>query len=540
VENLIPQRYSVPIDGLQAVRSNAEPPIPTSHKEPLVPQPPRIFIAGLFHETHTFLDGTTKWDDFHIVRGKEILTLKGDSSPMGGVLETAEQLGWNVVPALSAASYPSAIVQDDVFERYWTEFSAGLAQCLESGPLDGIFLVLHGAMTCETIDDVEGVLLERLAQQLKSTQQPSSKSIPIFGVYDLHANFTPKMAQFSHCLVSYRENPHADARESAVRATHLLDRCLHASEMPRTLLAQPPIVWPPTGTGTSSDPMKTLLQMARQLQSDHPDFWEVNVTAGFAFADTFDTGVSFGIVTTGDDDEARSALKLLCDRAKQLAPLGNVIERPVDDVLAELPRDEPGLTVVVEPSDNIGGGAPGDCTGLLRAFIQHRFTNAAVCICDPDSVRMLQGRSPGMQIELAIGGRGSRLDPGPVELTVTFVRTCDGLFQLRDRQSHLASMVGDRFNMGDCAIVEYEGITILLTSVKTPPMDLGQWLHVGLDPSQFSFVGVKAAVAHRRAWDSISKGNVWVSTPGPCSSDLNQLPYKKLRRPVYPLDGMES
>ena len=191
-------------------------------------------------------------------------------------------------------------------------------------------------------------------------------------------------------------------------------------------------------------------------------------------------------------------------------------------------------------SDNIGGGAPGDCTGLLRAFIRHGFTNTAVCICDPDSIGRLQGRSPGEQIELAIGGRGSRLDPGPVDLTVTFVRTCDGHFELRDRQSHLASMVGDRFNMGDCAIVEYRGITILLTSVKTPPMDLGQWLHVGLDPAQFSFVAVKAAVAHRRAWDPISKGNVWVSTPGPCSSDLSHLPYRKLRRPVFPLDAFDS
>ncbi len=505
-----------------------------------MPQPPRIFIAGLFHETHTFLDGTTKWADFQIVHGKELLTLKGDSSPMGGVLEVAELLGWQVFPALSAAAYPSAIVQDDVFERYWTEFSAALAKCLESGPLDGIFLVLHGAMTCESIDDVEGVLLERLSLQLQATQQPSSKTIPIFGVYDLHANFTPKMAQFSHCLVSYRENPHADARESAVRAVRLLDRCLRTAEIPRTLLAQPPIVWPPTGTGTSSDPMKTLLQMARQLQADHPDFWEVNVTAGFAFADTFDTGVSFGIVTTGADDEARSVLKVLCDRALQLAPLGNVVERPVADVLAELPRNEPGLTVVVEPSDNIGGGAPGDCTGLLRAFIKQGFRNTAVCICDPDSVRRLQGRSPGTQVELSIGGRGSRLDPGPVDLTVTFVRTCDGRFELRDRQSHLASMVGDRFDMGDCAIVAYEGITILLTSVKTPPMDLGQWLHVGIDPALFSFVGVKAAVAHRRAWDPISKGNVWVSTPGPCSSDLNQLPYEKLRRPIFPLDVIDS
>lgn len=503
-------------------------------------QSPRIFIAGLFHETHTFLAGTTSWSDFQIVRGDDLLKLRGESSPIGGVLEVAEQLGWNVVPTLSAAASPSAIVADEMFERYWQEFSAALADCIASGPLDGIFLVLHGAMTCENIDDVEGVLLERLLHQLQTTPQSSAKTIPVFGVYDLHANFTPKMAELSHCLVAYRENPHADARESAIRAVHLLNRSLQESKIPRTILAQPPIVWPPTGTGTASAPMKTLLTTARQLQAANPDFWEVNVTAGFAFADTLHTGVSFGIVTSGNDDDAKAALKLLCDQAMQIAPQGNVVERNVDDVLSGLPRNESGMLVIAEPSDNIGGGGPGDCTGLLRAFIRHGFTNTAVCLCDPDAVHQLQHRSPGEQIDLEIGGHGSQLDPGPVQLKVNFLKTCDGHFELRDRQSHLASMVGDRFDMGDCAIVEYNGITILLTSVKTPPMDLGQWLHVGLDPSRFSFVGVKAAVAHQRAWDPISKGNVWVSTPGPCSSDLTALPYRKLRRPVYPLDEISS
>ena len=82
-------------------------------------QQPRIFVAGLFHETHTFLDGTTAWDDFQVVRGAELLALKGECSPLGGVREVAEQLEWDLVPALSAGAYPSAIVQDAMFEKYW-------------------------------------------------------------------------------------------------------------------------------------------------------------------------------------------------------------------------------------------------------------------------------------------------------------------------------------------------------------------------------------------------------------------------------------
>ena len=494
---------------------------------------PRVLVAALFHETHTFLDGVTTWSDFHVLTGQQMLDVAGDSSPLGGTLEAARQLNWDVCPAVSASASPSAIVSDQVYELYRQRLLLALEMHRQQGPLDAIFLVLHGAMTCQSIDDVEGALLETLAQQFDKDRPP------VFGVYDLHANFTQRMATQADCLVAYRQNPHADARESAVRAVHLLDRCLKTGLRPHMLMAQPGIVWPPTGTGTATDPMKSLLETARQLQQEHPDFQEISINAGFSFADTPETGVSFVVSTTGDDATAQSALDRLTRQAIQLAPAGNVAERPVNDVLAEISHKTTGLTVVVEPSDNIGGGAPGDCTGLLRAFIRNGFTNTAVCLNDPQAVAKLQVHAPGDQVTLSLGGKGSRLDPGPLELNVQLVSLNNGLFELVDKQSHLASMVGDYFDMGNCAVVRYEGITILLTSNKTPPMDLGQWRHVGQDPSKFSFVGVKAAVAHRKAWDTISTRNVWVSTPGPCSSDLSQLPYQKLRRPVYPLDPLD-
>ncbi len=496
--------------------------------------PTRVFVAGLFHETHTFLDGETTWDDFSVLLGRDVLKVRGDASPMGGALEAAQQLGWDVYPALLATAPPSAIVTDDVCFRYWEELQSALTECQRTGPLDAVLLILHGAMTCRTICDVEGELLERLSERL------SSHRVPVFGAYDLHANFTARMAAYSDCLVAYRQNPHSDARETAVRSVHLLERSIRSKIIPRTHFAQPGIMWPPTGTGTATDPMLSLLKLARELQQEHPNFWEVNVNGGFSFADTPDTGVSFSVVTSGPAHEAEAALGRLCRMARELAPAGNVVERPVDEVLPTLDRNAPGLTVLVEPSDNIGGGAPGDCTGLLRALIAHDFKNSAVCLNDPLAVRQLSQHQPGDKVTLPLGGRGSRLDPGPLTLEVELLRLSDGYFTLRDKQSHLASMAGDRFDMGDCAVVRHKGITILLTSRKTPPMDLGQWKHVGIDPADFSFVGVKAAVAHRRAWDPISKGNVWVSTPGPCSSDLLHLPFRQLRRPVYPLDPLPA
>jgi microcystin degradation protein MlrC len=97
-------------------------------------------------------------------------------------------------------------------------------------------------------------------------------------------------------------------------------------------------------------------------------------------------------------------------------------------------------------------------------------------------------------------------------------------------------MTGSVFHMGPTAVVRHAGVTILLTSYRTAPFDLGQWRSLGIDPENFSFIGVKAAVAHRAAYDPISARSYWVDTPGPCTSNLKSLPFKHILRPVFPLD----
>lgn len=490
-------------------------------------RPPRILLAGLFHETHTFLEGTTALSDFKLLRGDELLALKGDASPIGGVLDIADEFGWEILPTVDYRAQPSAMVEDLVIETFWADFVDHATPHLTEG-VDGIYLVLHGAMVSQSQDDVEGEILQRLRALA------GAENIPVFGVFDLHANFTQRMAALSDCLVAYRENPHTDAREAAGNAAHLLQRCLTTGERPNQQFIHPPLMWPPTGTATAMEPMKTLEAMAREMEQE-PSTWSVSIVAGFSFADTPETGVSFVIAGTVD---ASDHLQKLSSIAWTLRELGNATEPHISEVFGGLAEPAPGLTVLVEPSDNIGAGAPGDGTGLLRAFIHWRVPNCAICIADPEAVTEASHYRHGDRLMLAIGGKGSRLDAGPVQIEVEVISHGAGQFELEDKQSHLASMSGDSFDMGPCAIVKHKELTILLTSIKTPPFDLGQWRSQGLEPKDFSVIGVKAAVAHRRAYDSIASRMIWVDTAGPCSSRLKTLPFQKIQRPIYPLDDM--
>jgi len=491
----------------------------------------RVLLAGLFHETHTFLDGVTTLDDFAIRRGDKLFAVADDGSPLSGALEVASSYAWDVRPVVDLRATPSATVDDAVYEFFWKQFES--AWRTEEHRPDGVFLVLHGAMACQTIRDVEGDLVERIRAL------PGAADVPICGVLDLHGNISRRTIEPSQGFVAYRTNPHTDARQAAIDAARLLDRIMTSGRTPTSLFESAPVMWPPTGTGTDDEPMRSLQAMARDIEQTAAEIAAVNVMAGFSFADTPDTGVSFSAVTFGDSDHARQHLRRLRDYAIEQCDAGNVIEPTLEclmpRVLECISRGQTPVALV-EPADNIGGGAPGDAPTILSALVKHRVERAAVVINDPATVRALADIAIGNSQRLEIGGKRSGLTDPPLALEVELVSRSDGRFELEDRQSHLASMSGVRIEMGPCAVVGHAGVTILLTSKKTPPFDLGQLRSQGIEPQSLHVIGVKAAVAHRRAYDRITKASFTVATPGPCASDLARFPFRHVRRPIFPLD----
>ncbi|HRE83680.1 MAG TPA: M81 family metallopeptidase, partial [Opitutaceae bacterium] len=211
----------------------------------------RILFGGLVHETHTFLAETTPLSAFRTALGSEVLGKRGDGSLVDGFLSVAEEHSWEVVPTLSMMATPSGWVEDAAFEYFWREFAVRASAALEQG-VDGIFLCLHGAMVTPRFPDVEGELLARIRSL------PGAERLPLFASLDLHANATARMWSLANGILAYRENPHTDAFETSVRAARMLQRSLDHGVVPAMYSKIAPIVWAPPGTGTASDPMRTL------------------------------------------------------------------------------------------------------------------------------------------------------------------------------------------------------------------------------------------------------------------------------------------
>ncbi len=492
----------------------------------------RVFLAGIFHETHSFSGQPTGIEGFVIHRGRQLLDRAGDASQVDGFLTVAKREGWEIVPSVTYTGGASGTVDHAVFEAFWSEVKPVLEKALAQG-LDAIHLSLHGAMVTSACDDPEGELMERIRAM------PGAEKLPLYGVCDLHGTLTPKMGALSDCLIFYRECPHTDAYDSAVLSTELLARCLKTGIRPKHRVLVTPIVWPPTGTGTKDGPMRALEDAARRLERTVPGALAVNVVGGYAFSDVPNAGVAFSIITEGSEEDANAALAELGRIAWDMRHGGIPAEHDLDAVMRDF-KPGKGPVLVVEPADNIGGGAPGDCTEVLRAMVKYDIQGAGITMADKEAVAALQDVPIGGRKTLAIGGKGSPLDPGPLTLEVELISRSDGVFELEDHHSHLVGSLGKIINMGPSAVVRHRGITILLTSKKLPPFDLGQWRSQGINPEDLSMIGIKAAVGHRVAYEPIASGSFTVSTAGPCTSDVTRLPYKHLRRPVFPLDRLEG
>jgi microcystin degradation protein MlrC len=220
------------------------------------------------------------------------------------------------------------------------------------------------------------------------------------------------------------------------------------------------------------------------------------------------------------------------------APSGCPTQWKLPDAIADLVERREFPALLVEPADNIGGGAPGDATWILEALVQSGTElKSGIIINDPDAAAKLHALNVGESTTVPLGGDFPSLSGPCIEVPLKLLKKIDGKFTVEDLHSHIVSMCGSQIEMGPTALASYGNILILVTTHKTPPMDLGQWRCVGVDPADFEIIGIKAAVAHRQAYDRISRRSYTVSTPGCCTSDLKTLSYHNVERPAFPLEG---
>jgi microcystin degradation protein MlrC len=349
---------------------------------------------------------------------------------------------------------------------------------------------------------------------------------------DFHANISATMAENADALVGYQTYPHIDQRECGLAAAELMVRTVRGEIRPVIALAKPPMILNLLGQDTNREPMRSLMKRAREAER-RPGLLSVSLMAGFPYADVPEMGPAVIAVADADRPAAQAIADELAGRMWEARhDLFVACPAPEEAVRLAL-QSEQRPVVLVDLGDNVGGGSAGDGTVLLSELLRQGASGAVVVLCDPDASEAAFDAGPGGRFEAMVGGRIDRLhgDPLPVRGMVRSLH--DGAW-VEDQPRHGGRRLNDQ---GPTAVVEIEGPNLLvLNSLRTPPFSLGQLTSLGINPAQQSILVVKAAVAHKAAYGPIAGRFIEVDTPGLTAIDPARFAFRRIRRPMFPID----
>ncbi len=483
----------------------------------------KIAIGEVMHETNTFSSVKTTVDLFKVwewQRGEGILSNhRGVRDFLGGMIDRAESLGIEVIPTFAATASPSGTITRETYEAIKQQLAEGIEA---AGAIDAFCLSLHGAGVVEGIDDMEGDLLTYVRSLI-------GYELPLVVTLDLHGNLTEKMAEEADALLGVHLYPHTDCYERGIEAVDLaramvqdgLKTAMHLTKLPLMI----------TTSTTNLSPAKDINAICWEWEK-HPDVIDCAFFHAFPYTDIPEVGVSVVAVTRGDKELAKRVADDVASKiwAKREAFRPQVIS-PAEGIQLALAAE--GLPIVInETSDNPGGGTAGDGTFLLRAMLEANLQNACFgFICDPEVAQIAHDAGVGSTINVKLGGKVDNLHGEPVELTAYVKSLTDGRYITSSPMGK-----GTPVNLGKSVRLQVGGLDILVCSVSTQVLDEQIYLLHGIDVNTYKIVALKSSQHFRAAFEPISKQIITVDSPGLTTLQFSFFDYKRLTRPIYPLD----
>lgn len=473
----------------------------------------RVAVATFSHETCTFCPEPTTVEDWehHGPPGREFL--ETDDGYIGGFKRMCKEFGGvELVPITSPrgarGGSSGSWITREAFEKY-----AGLivADLSLAGPLDGVFLALHGAMAVTGIPKPEAELVRRI--------RAAVGSIPIMVTLDLHANEDHELAEAADAVFIIKRYPHYDTVLTGETAARVMVNTMRGRYRPVMAVRKPGIITPSVFQGTGTSPAMEIMERARIWECEHPGVY-VSVAFGFAYADVPDVGATVMVVANGDESLAEEIAAdmsgYIWARRKEFA--GKKIPKTKEGVTLALQavRDGKRPVIIADHSDRTGGS-----THVLEELIRQGAENFCIAtLRDEKALETIAGLKMGDAVSLKLGGYSDRFagNPVPVEGEVDFIGTSG-----REETAVL------RFGRNNRVILTPE-----LRQVTSPRI----FEQVGIEIGELDIVVLKSRVHFRRGFadTGIAAAIIEVDAPGWGPADLTTLSYKNIPKGLYPLE----
>jgi microcystin degradation protein MlrC len=457
--------------------------------------------------------------------GDAMLTAhRGSRSAIGGFLVGAAQHGFELLPLDFIRPGLGSLITADAFDWVREQFRTKLRAI---GQVDGLFFHMHGGGAGEATDDCEGTLLATVREVV-------GDSLPILVTLDGHANVTPLMVRHASMLIGVKTNPHYDFYERGLQAAQVMAGIQKGGVKPSMAWAQPPLVPSLQKQYIAPGwPMEDLVRRGLNYVRRDPRVLDVTILGGFPVSECFETGLTVTVTTNDAPGLAQEVAESLKERAWGQRHHFQPHIVPSEDAVREAMQTDNWPVVLGDVADSGGAGTPGDGTALLEELLKQGAKDAVIGhLVDPETVAQAVRAGVGQQLTLTVGGKVDTSHGHPVQVTGKVRSIHEGDF-----------VTSTPFNSGmqrrgTTVVFICDGIEIILTSNHAHSFEPNTFRSVGIEPTQRRILVAKSELQHRAGLAGIGKTFIDVDTPGLSTPVLSRLPYRKIRRPVFPLDDI--
>ncbi len=387
----------------------------------------RLAYGRINQETNAFSPVLTTTDDFrqtHFHEGDDLAArcrwLGTEASGfarnaelsgfVAGVVAAAEERDVRVelVPLLSAWAVPSGPLTRACFDELVERMAAHLRA---AGPIDGLYLALHGAMGVADLPLAPSEGPE--SEMLRRLQAVIGRDVPIAVSLDLHGNVTRGLVDRACIVQGYRTNPHRDHAAIGARVGRLLLRTVLGEIRPRIAWRSLPMLLGGSPTLDFWPPLRAIFRRMDELEASDPRVLAATVMTVHPWNAHRELGWSTLVVTDDAPDLGEhhaESLAELCWAVRDALP--PTFATPVEAIAAArtVRRIPLRVAVLADASDVVSAGAPGENTALLRALLDEGAGLVSyVPLRDPETVeRLWREHRVGDTVEVTLGGK---LDP---------------------------------------------------------------------------------------------------------------------------------
>ena len=487
----------------------------------------RIATGSIAHESSSFTPIPTTYESFAerarggIFRGAEIIEhCRGANMDCAGYIDGADQHGFELVPLLWTTTEPGASIESSAYARLKREFLERLEAAM---PVDGGLFDLHGSMVIEGIEDGEGDLLASIRDILGPER-------PVFVTLDMHSNITPRMVELADVLIPCDEFPHNDLRERGREATDLIVRTLNGEIRPTTAWKQLPMLWV-AGQFTGQEPFDSIMAHVHAIEAKL-GILTASVATGYPWADIHDAGSSVMVVADGDPGLARREVDALGEWIYAQREAFGPHLLSFEEALRRARAADRWPAIITDPQDNPGAGTPGDSTGIVRAFLDADLQDALILnIWDPEVAATATETGQSAEITVDLGGKSTPAQGPAVRLTAGVEKLWNARYTITGPMH-----TGTVQDFGQTALLRCGGVRIAVTTKRHQVFDLDFPRGLGVEPSDLKWIGIKSIHHYYAGFGPIAGNILRVGFPSCQPHDVRKLPYRRIRRPIWPLD----